>query len=82
LIKELAKLPLNVKNASQSNQPSKIAEYVYNIASLFNQFYKNNPVIEAESGIKRNSRLRLTKATSVVIKKALYLLGIDAPERM
>jgi len=82
LIKELAKLPLNVKNASQSNQPSKIAEYVYNIASLFNQFYKNNLVIEAGSDIKRNSRLRITKATTVVIKKSLYLLGIDVPNKM
>lgn len=82
LIKELAKLPLVIKNASQSNQPSKIAEYAYNLASFFNQFYKNNPVIEAGNEEIRNSRLRLTKATSVVIKKALYLLGIEVPKRM
>lgn len=82
LIREIAKFPDVILKASFTNHPSKIAEYAYNLASTFNQFYKNNAVIEADTQVQKNSRLRLTKAVSVVIKKALYLLGIDVPDKM
>ena len=82
LIKQIAKFPQIIKKAANLNQPSIIGAYAYDIASLFNQFYKNNRIINAETDLQKSSRLRLTNAAAITIKKALYLLGIDVPERM
>ena len=82
LIKQIAKFPQIIKKAANLNQPSVIGAYACDIASLFNQFYKNNRIINAETNLQKSSRLRLTNAAAITIKKALYLLGIDVPERM
>ncbi|MFH1827062.1 MAG: arginine--tRNA ligase [bacterium] len=82
LIKEIAKFPDIILKASLTNHPSKVAEYVYNLASIFSQFYKNNPVIEVKDKILQNTRLRLIRATASVIKKGLQLLSIESPEKM
>ncbi len=82
LVKQIAKFPQIIKKAANLNQPSIIGAYAYDIASLFNQFYKNNRIINAETNLQKSSRLRLTNAAAITIKKALYLLGIDVPERM
>src|SRR3990167_4362692 len=47
LIKQIAKFPQIIKKAANLNQPSVIGAYAYDIASLFNQFYKNNRIINA-----------------------------------
>ncbi len=82
LVKHLAALPEVVAKAAQENRPSTVAEYVYKSANLFNQLYKDAPILVEQDPIKRNSRLRLTNAAGQVIKNSLYLLGIQAPERM
>lgn len=82
LIKQIAKFPQIIQKAANLNQPSVIGAYAYDIASLFNQFYKNNPVLNAKTDLQKSSRLRITNATAITIKKALYLLGIDVPKRM
>ena len=82
LVKQIAKLPQVIQKAIDDDNPTVIAEFAYNTASLFNQFYKNNRVLNAETEVQKNSRLRLTNAAAITIKKALYLLGIQTPERM
>lgn len=82
LIKQLAKLPDVIRKAGNTNQPSVIAEHLLLVAALFNHFYQKTNVINEQDPIKRNTRLRLVTATSQVIKKGLYLLGIETPNRM
>ncbi|MCY4523333.1 MAG: arginine--tRNA ligase [Halobacteriovoraceae bacterium] len=56
--------------------------YLYELGKLFNVFYNECPIGKAENDAIRNNRLILAKATGLVIKKGLNLLGIDAPEKM
>lgn len=82
LIKHLALFPRAIMRALEKNQPSVIAEYVLTTTDIFNKFYVEVSVLSEEDPQKRNTRLRLTQATSQVITNSLYLLGIKVSERM
>ena len=81
LIKTLAKFPNVVEESAVSRKPYKIASYVFELASCFNQFYRDMPVLKAEEN-ERNARLALVDCFRIVLRNALNLLGIDAPEEM
>jgi arginyl-tRNA synthetase len=51
------------------------------LAKKYNLFYQNYPILKAEQTIK-NLRLLITKTTGKIIKKGLYLLGIETVEEM
>ncbi|MBU4255706.1 MAG: arginine--tRNA ligase, partial [Candidatus Thermoplasmatota archaeon] len=57
------------------------ASYVFELASCFNQFYRDMPVLKAEKD-EKNARLALVDCFRIVLRNALNLLGIDAPEEM
>lgn len=79
LIKLLAELPQIVERSAEKCNPSSIANYVYELASKFNQFYRDCRVL----GSKLEApRLALVDATRQVIKNSLDLLGIEAPKEM
>jgi len=82
LIKKLAMFPLAVDDASTECKPHSIANYVFETASAFNQFYRDCPVISEENLLLRSSRLALVNAAKIVLHNALDLLGITAPEEM
>jgi len=81
LIKMISEFPEAVQNASNDLRPHYIANFCYNLSTKFNEFYQFIPVIHARLGLKIH-RLALVKAVSIVLKNALNLLGIEAPERM
>ncbi len=81
LIKLLAKFPEIVEQAGKDVKPHLIPWYANELASLFNKFYMDHPVLKAEEGIVEE-RLLLVLAVKQVLKNALELLGIEAPERM
>lgn len=70
-----------VDEVAQNLQPHKLCNYLYELAGAFSTFYEACPVMKSEGDV-RASRLALIAATKNVIAKGLYLLGIDAPERM
>jgi arginyl-tRNA synthetase len=71
-----------VENAAEKFSPAIVANYVYELAKNFNQFYHENSII-AESELETSCfRLCLADACALTIKKSLNLLGIIAPERM
>lgn len=82
LIKKLAQFPLVIEDASNGCKPHSIANYLFEVAAAFNQFYRDCPVLSEENTGLRSSRLALVKATEIVLKNALDLLGISAPEEM
>ncbi len=81
LIKLLAKFPEIVEQAGKDVKPHLIPWYANELASLFNKFYMDHPVLKAEEGIVEE-RLLLVLAVKQVLRNALELLGIEAPERM
>lgn len=65
----------------EKNEPSIVTRYVVNLAQDFNKFYNECPILNQEEEVKK-ARLALVSATKQTIKNALYLLGIEAPEKM
>lgn len=82
LIKHLARLPTAIRTAGDEYAPSEIAAWCYATARAFAVFYRDCPVLQAETPEGRMSRLRLTSATAQCLRNGLKLLGIEAPERM
>lgn len=82
LVKKLARFPLVIEDACQNNKPHSIANYLFEVASVFNQFYRDCPVLSEEKAHLRSSRLALVSATTIVLRNALELLGISAPKEM
>lgn len=79
LIKKIAVFSEVVEQAYKNLNPSLIANYSFELAQIFNEFYHSSRVI----GSKEESfRLALVKAFTITIKQALSLLGIEAIERM
>ncbi len=82
---ELLKLIFNfndtIMDAMKYNEPSKITRYCVKLASSFNHFYHENHINTEDENVKK-ARPALTKATKQVIKKALWLVGIEAPDKM
>ncbi|MEI2759489.1 MAG: arginine--tRNA ligase [Bacteroidia bacterium] len=71
-----------VENAAEKFSPAIVANYVYELAKNFNQFYHENSII-SESELETSCfRLCLADACALTIEKSLNLLGIIAPERM
>jgi len=82
LIKWIAKLPAVVKEAGDSYSPALLANYAYELAKEFNQFYHDFSILKEEDEQVRNFRLLLAKECSVAIRNAMGMLGIEMPEKM
>ena len=82
LIISLEEYPTIIKQACTEHNPSVIAIYVFNLAKLFNTFYTEHSVMNAESEEKKQLRLQLSGMTANVIASGMSLLGIKVPERM
>ena len=81
LIKALGALPKAIKQASEKYEPYLVSRAVIDICSAFNKFYFENRIMGEAEGVSA-ARLAVTDATRLAIKTGLYLVGIDAPERM
>ena len=82
LVKQLAKLPAAVREAGARYAPFVIAEWCYELARALSGFYRDCPVLKAETPELRSARLQLVTATAQALKNGMGLLGIKVPERM
>ena len=81
LIKKLGDFPEEIDQAARERAPHRIARYVHEAASLFHTFYNQCRIIGAEPDVQQ-ARLGLVAATQQVLRRALGILGVDAPEKM
>ena len=70
-----------IRAAADKREPSVITRHAIDIAELFNKYYIDNRILNAEEGVK-NARLALTFAVKQVISNSLALLGISVPDKM
>ena len=82
LIKLLRKFPFAVSEAAAGYSPALVANYCYELAKEYNQFYHDFTILGEENASLRNFRLSLSKVTSEVLSSGMWLLGIEMPERM
>ncbi len=71
-----------LRTAADKYDPSELANYVYNVAKLYNRFYHECPILTASTAAEKEFRIALSKQTGVVIKMGMNLLGIEVPEKM
>ena len=82
LAMQLANFSAEVNEAAEALDPSKLAIYAFNLAKLFNSFYAELSIANAESEDKKNLRIQLGILTAATIKQAMQTLGIEVPEQM
>ena len=82
LLKNIAKFPKVVEDAGNTKSPYKITNYIHDLAESVHSFYNCCHVIDRDNLELSGNRLALCKATKIVIKNALNLLGVSAPEHM
>jgi arginyl-tRNA synthetase len=82
IVLDLAKFPDVFVEATEFLKPNLIADYANGLADKFNTFYNALPVIKAEPQGLSAARLALVNAVRIVLRNALNLIGIVAPEKM
>ncbi|HEL1637296.1 arginine--tRNA ligase [Streptococcus suis] len=80
IIKHIQNFSAVVERAGDKFDPSLIAKYAINLAQAFNKYYAHTRILNESP--ERDSRLALAYATGLVLKEALRLLGVKAPEKM
>ncbi len=81
LLRLLSRFPEAVADACDKDEPSIVTRAVTEIAKAYNKFYYENRVLDEDPGVAA-ARVALTKASADVIRTGLYLIGLEAPERM
>jgi arginyl-tRNA synthetase len=81
LVKAIGALPDAIGEAASRNEPYLVSRAVIAVCSAFNKFYYENRIMDDDPSI-RNARLALTSAARTAVKTGLYLVGLEAPERM
>jgi arginyl-tRNA synthetase len=82
ILKLLHEFPSVIVESAKNYSPAIIANFVFELAKEYNQFYHDYPILKEELEYLRNFRLQLSKVTGSVIYRAMGLLGIVVPERM
>ncbi|CAN5436365.1 arginine--tRNA ligase [soil metagenome] len=82
VINQLEQFDAVIEESAREHDPSKLAIYVFSLAKIFNSFYTEHSIANAESNEKKALRLQMARLTAHTIKTAMQLLGIHVPERM
>ena len=82
LIRELARLPEEIRLAARDREPSRINRYVNNVAAAFHRFYTVSRIRDAETEALRDARVYLIRQVATVIENGLSVFGVTAPDKM
>ena len=78
-----AKYPSEIQTAARTHSPAILANYLYEVAKMFNKFYHETPpIIKEENEAVKKHRLNLSFVTANILKDGMRILGITVPERM
>ncbi len=78
----LSRFPEVVRKAMDQNEPSLITRHTTSLAQAYNKYYFEHRIMEESDPAGSAARVKLTDAVRDVIKTGLYLIGVEAPERM
>ena len=79
---ELSNFPAVINEAAETLDPSKVAIYTFNLAKLFNTFYAEHSISNADTEEKKYLRIQLGILTAATLQKGMQALGIAVPEQM
>ncbi len=82
LIRELSRLPEEIRLAALSREPSRLNKYAVSVATAFHRFYTSCRIKDAQTTELMGARIYLAKCTATVISNTLEVLGVTAPDHM
>ncbi len=82
ILRRLVQFQETVEKATENLAPNIVAEYLFELSQEFNLFYQKHRIVDTPSQEEKEFRLGLTRGVGIILKQGLYLLGIQAPERM
>ena len=82
LIRLITAFPNIINDAAEGFSPALIANYIYDLAKEYNQFYHDYPILKEEDTFLRFFRIMLSDTTGKIIRSGMNLLGINVPDRM
>ena len=82
LVLQFVDFPDTLQEAAETFSPSLLANYLYALAKIYNQFYGEISILNSENAGAKLFRIRLSEFTANIIQRGMKLLGIDVPERM
>lgn len=82
LIKHLIAYPLMIKDSARTREPYKVANYIQQLAAYIHSFYTESKIVDETNIELSKARLSLAKAAKLVMKNALHLIGVSAPDKM
>ena len=82
IIQRIADFPSVVSEAGRTYSPALIANYVFELAKGYNQFYHDYSILKEENGVARAFRLHLSRTVADIIRRGFSLIGVEVPERM
>ena len=82
IIQRIADFPSVVSEAGRTYSPALIANYVFELAKGYNQFYHDYSILKEENGVACAFRLHLSRTVADIIRRGFSLLGVEVPERM
>ncbi len=82
IVKILAGFPDKIAEAAKAYSPALVANFAYELAKEFNQYYHDTPILKEEDASLLRMRLHLISVLASVLRKAMGILGISLPEKM
>lgn len=82
LLRMIEQFPSVVAEAGKVYSPALVANFAYDLAKEYSQFYHDCPILKEENADVRGNRLLISNIVANTIKNALWILGIEVPERM
>ena len=81
ILRQLSRFPETVAEAALRYEPSILTRAVTDLCQAYNKFYYEHRILDEGDGLAA-ARVKLTQAVKNVVKRGLYLIGMEAPERM
>ena len=81
LIKHLCKFPKTIKESVDNTDTKLVARFLFNLSTLFNNFYEGSPVLK-ETGIKKNTRIKILDTTLLIMEHCMNIIGMTPLEKM
>lgn len=82
IIRWIYDFPATIKEAGKTFSPALLANYAYELTKLYNRFYHEISILKEEDPALRQFRLNLSETCAFILKKSMFLLGIQVPDRM
>ena len=82
IIKHLSKFAIILENTTKNMEPKLIAQYAYELATMFNLFYEKLPILKVSNADISDARISLVEAIRIILEITISLIGITPLERM